>query len=283
MTLPSGPPEVVWGRADQGAFSDGAAADARFLGPTGIVWDPAHVLYVADSGNHAVRRIHLRSGEVETVLGTGQPGRTVAGPVANARAVALDQPRAVAVSGDVLLVACCGDNRVWNFDLGKERLSLAAGSGTLDVRDGAGAEAAFAEPVGLAAVQQRAYICDSAGSAIRTLNLRTYQVTTVVGQDPWNYGSADGARSAARLQDPQAIALDPDAPVLWIADAGNDLLRTLRLGGGELSTWQLPQRLHGPSGLAVADGVAWIADTDAHAILRLDTHTGVLQHVAVGE
>src|SRR3546814_2477353 len=82
---------------------------------------------------------------------------------------------------------------------------------------------------------------DAAGSAIRSVNARSGQVTTLLGQDTWNFGKADGARVEARLQQPQAIALDPDAPVLWIADSGNDALRTLRLGGGELATFELPQ------------------------------------------
>src|SRR3546814_1830263 len=95
------------------------------------------------------------------------------------------------------------------------------------------------------------YACDAAGSAIRSVNARSGQVTTLLGQDTWNFGKADGARVEARLQQPQAIALDPDAPVLWIADSGNDALRTLRLGGGELATFQLPQPLHAPSGLTI--------------------------------
>jgi hypothetical protein len=132
-------------------------------------------------------------------------------------------------------------------------------------------------------VQQLVYVCDGAGSAIRSLNIRNRQVATLVGQDPWNHGHADGARSEGLLQDPQAIALDPDAPMLWIADCGNDLLRTLRLGGGELGTYPLPRPLHGPSGLAVADGIVWIADTDAHAVLRLDTRGGAPHHVPIGE
>ena len=82
------------------------------------------------------------------------------------------------------------------------------------------------------------------------------------------------------MQEPQAIALDPDAPLLWIADAGNDRLRSLRLGGGEMTTHMLPQPLHGPAGLAVGAGAVWIADTDAHAVLRVDPKTGAVQHVA---
>ncbi|MDN5781725.1 MAG: hypothetical protein L0H23_06850, partial [Luteimonas sp.] len=122
-----------------------------------------------------------------------------------------------------------------------------------------------------------------AGSAIRSVNARSGQVTTLLGEDAWNFGQADGARVEAKLQQPQAIALDPDAPVLWIADSGNDVLRMLRLGGGELATFELPQRLHAPSGLAIADRVVWIADTDAHAVLRLDIQSGALRHVPIGE
>jgi hypothetical protein len=72
-------------------------------------------------------------------------------------------------------------------------------------------------------------------------------------------------------------------PVLWIADGGNDALRCLRLGGGQLSTIDLPQRLHGSSGLAVGNGAIWIADTDAHAVLRFDPRNGTLRHVPIGE
>jgi streptogramin lyase len=132
-------------------------------------------------------------------------------------------------------------------------------------------------------VRQLLYVCDGAGSAIRSLNVRTRQVTTLLGRDGWHHGHADGTRTEALLQHPQAIALDPDAPLLWIADSGNNALRTLRLGGGQLETCKLSQPLHGPAGLAVADGVIWIADTLSHAVLRLDIRSGDLRHVPIGE
>jgi streptogramin lyase len=87
----------------------------------------------------------------------------------------------------------------------------------------------------------------------------------------------------ARLQQPKAIGLDPQAPGRLISDSGNDAQRMLRLGAGEQATFQLPQPLHAPSGLAIADRVVWIADTDAHAVLRLDTQNGALRHVPIGE
>lgn len=263
-------------------FIDGPMELSAFNRPQGICLQ-RDMLYVADSGNHAVRRIQLRTGDIDTICGAGRPGEPAEGLVTDARAIALDQPRALALSAEAMHIATAGDNRVWTYDLGKRELRLLAGSGALGVADGSGKHASFAEPAGLATVQQMIYVCDAAGSAIRSINSRSGQVTTLLGEDPWHFGEADGARVEARLQQPQAIALDPDAPVLWIADSGNDALRMLRLGGGELATFQLPQRLHAPSGLAIADRVAWIADTDAHAVLRLDIQSGALRHVPIGE
>ena len=263
-------------------FIDGPMELAAFNRPHGLhVWRDA--LYVADTGNHAVRRVELRSGDIDTICGAGRPGTPVEGPIHDPRAVALDQPRDITLSGSALFIVTAGDNRVWKYDLGAPRIELVAGSGRLSVTDGGSVGAAFAEPVSVAAVQQLLYVCDMAGSAIRSVNVRTGAVSTLVGVDQWQHGDTDGARTEARLQRPQAVALDPEAPLLWIADSGNDALRCLRLGGGELTTVELPQRLHGASGLAVANGTVWIADTEAHAVLRFDTRTGALRHVPVGE
>ncbi|KLJ01336.1 nhl repeat protein [Luteimonas sp. FCS-9] len=263
-------------------FIDGPMELAALTRPHGL-FVARDALYVADTGNHAVRRIALRSGDVSTVCGAGRPGRTAAGSLADPRAVALDQPRGIVLSGDRLYVATAGDNRIWQLDLGGARIAPLCGSGVLGTGDGVGEAATFAEPVALACVQQTLYVCDAAGSAIRSVHLPTGRVATLVGAGPWQFGDVDGARDDARLQAPQALALAPDAPVLWIADSGNDTLRSLRLGGGELATVALPQRLHGPTALAAAAGAVWIADTDAHAVLRLDPATGALRHVAIGE
>lgn len=263
-------------------FLDGAAETASLNRPLRLSAQHGS-LYVADSGNHAIRRVDLRTGEVVTLIGSGRSGAPIEGTVTEPRAVSLDHPCAMALTDDTLLIACSGDNRIWEYDLGSRDLQLAAGSGELAVIDGVGEEAAFAEPVALAAVRQLLYVCDGVGSAVRSLNVRTRQVTTLLGRDGWHHGHADGTRTDALLQRPQAIALDPDAPLLWIADSGNNALRTLRLGGGQLETCKLSRPLHGPAGLAVADGVLWIADTLAHAVLRLDVRSGDLRHVPIGE
>ena len=263
-------------------FIDGPMELAAFTRPHGIYVE-RDVLYVADTGNHAVRRIELRSGDISTICGAGRPGITAEGALSDPRAVALDQPRDIVLAGDKLYIACAGDNRIWRLDLGRSTIELLAGNGKLAVMDGSGSMASFGEPVSLACVQQTLYVCDASGSAIRSVHTRTGAVSTLVGQDPWQFGRVDGPRTDARMQHPQALALEPDAPVLWIADAGNDSLRRLRLGGGELTSFDLPQRLHAPGGLAIGSDAVWIADTDAHAVLRLDPVSGAVRHVPIGE
>src|SRR5690606_9214353 len=105
-----------------------------------------------------------------------RPGQPQQGPIGDPRMVALDQPRAVALAGGAMYIATSGDNRVWRYDLGAPSLALLAGSGALAVADGPGEAASFAEPVALASVQQVVYVCDAAGSAIRSANGRTGQV-----------------------------------------------------------------------------------------------------------
>lgn len=261
---------------------NGGMEEAAFNRPQGLAIE-REFLYVADTGNHALRRVSLLSGHVDTLCGTGRAGDPLEGPLANYWDSALNHPTDIAISDNQIHLAMAGDNHIWSYALGSRSLHWRAGAGPVEVRDGSGHLAAFAQPCGLAVVQQVLYVCDALGSAVRSVQLRGDLVQTLVGQGPWEFGSADGSRSQARLQYPQAIALDTDAPRLWIADSGNGSLRSLRLGGGELSTVTLPRRLRGPSAIAMSSGTLWIAETDAHAVLRYDVASGELDHLPIEE
>ncbi|KAF1016345.1 MAG: Protein DipZ [Stenotrophomonas maltophilia] len=263
-------------------FIDGSLAEAAFHRPQALALE-RESLYVADTGNHAVRRINLLTGRVDTLCGNGRPGAPSEVPLRDAHSVSLNHPHGLAVVDNQLFIAMAGDNRIWSYHLGQRSLQWCVGSGAIDERDGSGHMAAFAQPTALAVVQQVLYVADALGSSVRSLQLRGELVQTLVGQGMWRFGSDDGPRATASLQFPQAIALSPAAPLLWIADTGNGRLRTLRLGGGELSTVALPRQLHGPPGLAAGAGAVWIAETDSHAVLRYDPDSGVLSDVPISE
>lgn len=240
-------------------------------------------LYVADSGNHALRRIRLLDGAVETVLGNGRPGVVREGSHEAGAALPLNRPWDVTGTLDRLFIAMAGNNQVWEYDLGQARLKLLAGSGELGIADGPARSAMFGHPAGLALVQQTLYVADSGTSAIRAIQVSQSQVQTLVGHGLYDFGEQDGQRRDARLQYPLALALDPGSPVLWVADAYNGSLRKLRLGGGEMTTHELPQPLDQPAALAAGAGSLWIANTGAHDVLRYDLGNGKLARLPIGE
>jgi sugar lactone lactonase YvrE len=101
------------GGRDEGAFSGdgGPAARAGLNQPMGVAADAQGNIYIADTGNHRVRRIDVATGLISTVAGTGTPGDSGdGGAAAEAR---LNGPRGVAVGPDgVVYVADTGNDRV---------------------------------------------------------------------------------------------------------------------------------------------------------------------------
>lgn len=264
-------------------LADGPPDEAAFKLPRGICLMRDY-LYVADTGNHALRRVHLIDGQVHTLAGSGRVGtpRETA-KISRAAECPLNQPTAVVGNNDRLFIAMTGSNQIWEFDLGNIRLKFIAGTGELGIADGPGRNALFAQPMGLAMVQQTLYVADAATSAVRAIQLQQGTVQTLVGQGLYEFGETDGQRREARLQYPQALALDANSTVLWVADTYNGSLRKLKLGGGEMSTHPLPQPLGQPAALSIAKDALWIADASAHEVLRHDLASGQLSRVPVGE
>jgi hypothetical protein len=258
-------------------FLDGAHGECSFQAPRGLAV-MKDFLYIADTGNHALRRVRLLDGDVDTLAGTGRAGQPDGGA-----ATPLNAPWDVAGAFDRLYIAMAGTHQVWEYDLGKRAMRVVAGSGQPGMNDGVGAYASFAQPAGLALVQQTLYVVDSAASAVRSVHLANGGVQTLVGQGLYEFGDQDGTRSAARLQFPLAVALDPRSPLLWIADTYNNCIKMLRLGGGDLRRHELDYRLHQPAALAASPGALWIANTDAHEVVRIDLDAGTARRLPVGE
>lgn len=272
---------IVGGRK---GFQDGADDEAAFDGPQGMALD-GEQLYLADTGNHAVRRLDLATWRVTTVAGTGELGRRVKeGP---GQFTPLRSPWGLSAQGGVLYIAMAGSHQLWVFDPISGQLYRYAGSGREALVDGSLARATFAQPSGLSSDGRRLYVADSETSAIRVVDLpgAADQVRTLVGQGLFDYGDADGTGDQVRLQHPLDVAVDPARDTLYIADSYNnkvkqqDLLstRTLSLlgdgrsglgdgGGVTASFWE-------PEGLSLIPGRLYVADTNNHAIRVVDLST----------
>lgn len=259
---------------------DGQMAACGFQSPQGLAIDQ-DVLYVADTGNHCVRRIQLETGEVDTVLGAGVPAYGDVEAQGGGLRCAINAPGAVAVDGHVLFVAASGQNQILRVDLRAQRVATLAGDGRCDVRDGIGAQAAFAQPGALALLPGQLLIADSVGNAIRRLRLADLAVTTVAGSLPWEPGCLDGGGRKARFAFPSGLASAGE--YVCLADTCNDRLCRLDPYSGEVATLRFDYPLHEPQGLSFAAGALWVADRNDHAILRIDPERGTCERVPVDE
>lgn len=239
------------------------------------------VLYVADTGNHALRRIDLRTGQVETLAGTGRPGALCVQRMENPLEADLNRPWGLALDGERLYVSLAGQNQIWAWEMASGALVHIAGSGQFGDADGNARSARMAHPTGLAALQNTLYIIDSGSASLRRLSFNDGQLRTLVGGGLFEFGREDGPRERASLSCPQGLALQVDSPVLWIADAGNDRLRTLRLGGTSVASARIEYTLRRPLAVASGAGAVWLVNTDAHQILRMDLDSGEVSEVEV--
>jgi DNA-binding beta-propeller fold protein YncE len=263
-------------------FMDGIGGAAAFRRPQGLALG-RDALFVCDTGNHAIRRIRLVDGDVQTLAGNGKPGQPIDGASAVGRSVSLNQPWSISASEDRLFVSLAGCNQIWSYDRVQNKLGLIAGSGSLALVDGDGRESALAQPAGVALVHALLYIADSGASAVRSVQTGSGKVQTLIGQGLFEFGDVVGARAETRLQYPTAVAKDPDTAYVWILDTYNNAVRKLKLGGGEVLNFEIQAKLQCPMAMAASSGALWIANTHAHEILRVDTSTGSVRRLPVGE
>ena len=269
----------VFGSGNPG-FSDGTQGEACFDDPQGMVrWRES--LFIADRGNHAIRRISLSNGAVDTFMGRGRVGR-MRPDEASVHETTLHTPSDLAVIGDDLFIAMSGLHQIWRVDLPTESVSVLAGSGHLGLADGVAADACFAQPSGLGVLGRHLVVADAAASAIRWVQIDEARVETALGTGLYEFGDSSGTRDEARLQNPMGIAVDPRG-IVFIADSYNNGIKVLNRKSGETRALRINYRFQEPGGISLAAGVLWVANTNVHEVMRIDLNSGAAKHVGIGE
>jgi sugar lactone lactonase YvrE len=231
-----------------------------FHHPNGLAF-VRETLYVADTGAGAVQTLD---------------GRVVA--------ESLRSPWDLVWDGELLYIAMAGSHQIWFHDPATEETDVFAGTGRELRVDGPIAQAAFAQPSGLAFLDDSLYIADSEISSIRAIDgLRAFpKARTVCGSgELFGFGDRDGIGDEVRLQHPIGVAAGNGE--LWVADSFNHKVKRVDPQTGECRTAfgrleQLPVTAQPgfwePEGLAYHDGRLYVADTNNHRIVALDVESG---------
>jgi thiol-disulfide isomerase/thioredoxin len=191
----------VIGTGEMG-MSDGSFESATFNHPQGMAFD-GKALYVADTENHAIRRVDFDGRSVRTIAGTGKQADRIEQFGGQGRSVALNSPWDLVLHSGTLYIAMAGPHQLWRMNPETGGIVPYAGTGREARIDGPLDESALAQPSGLTTDGKKLYFADSEVSAIRSADLdpKGY-VETIVGQGLFDFGDKDGRGDEVRLQHP---------------------------------------------------------------------------------
>lgn len=204
-------------------FADGIGANAQFDSPIGIAVDAEGTVYVADAGNHRIRKI-MPDGTVSTLAGSteGDSNGGVDPKFSSPRGVAVD------VEGTIY-VADRGNHKIKKITP-QGVVSTQAGS-TQGFADGMSFDAQFYFPTGIAVDAQRnVYVGDRNNHKIRKITPNDV-VSTVAGSTE---GFVDATGVNAQFNFPSGVAVDA-LGTIYVADFNNHSIRKIT-PDGEVST-----------------------------------------------
>ena len=262
-------------------YTDGSGIQAQFRLPNNVAVDITGNVYVADTANNVIRKI-APNGIVSTLAGVAGSHGSADGTGGTARFWA---PFGIAVDGSGnVYVADTGNNTIREITGNGIVSTLAGLAGHPGDKDGIGSNARFRNPWSVAVDGLgNMFVADMSNDTIRKIT-PTGVVTTLAGQ-PGKSGNADGFGSAARFNNPFAVAVD-NADNVYVSDSANNTIRKIAPGGMVVTLAGLPgyagstdgkgndARFLNPQGLAV-DGARniYVADT-GNSVIRKITPTG---------
>ncbi len=203
----------------------GPARTAAFLNPNGIAADAAGNIYIADTGNHRIRRIDTAALTISTFAGSGDPG--FAGDDGRATQAQLTNPRFLTFdSAGNLYIADTGNNRIRRVTPGGIISTYAGNGSTGATGDGGPAtSAALGVPTGIAFdASDTLYIATS--NRIRKVDAPTRSIATIAGNNVVGFSGEGVLATAASLDSPQGVAVDASGAIFFV-DQRNYLVRKL--------------------------------------------------------
>jgi DNA-binding beta-propeller fold protein YncE len=215
---------TIAGIGRQGFSGDGGpAVEAMFNQPHSIAIDRLGAVYIADIGNHRIRRVDPKTGIVESIAGNSQRTPPRDGQVA--RGNPMLGPRALFIDGDSLWIALREGHSIWRMELADGILRRIAGTGQIGYSGDGGLaiEAKFNGPKGIAVASNRyVFVTDSGNNVIRRIDLQSGLIATIPGDKAQVRYPANqhGVAMGAILNQPHGVCVAPDG-ALFIGDTLN--------------------------------------------------------------
>lgn len=262
---------------------DGTGLEAVFNWPYAVTTDGTN-LYVADSGNHTIRKIVIATRAVTTLAGVaGMTGSTDGiGPAAR-----FNYPLGITSDGTNLFVSDSNNDTIRKIEIATGMVTTLCGSpGKFGSVDGVGSAARFDAPTGIATDGTNLYVTDFVNSTIRKVVIATGAVTTIAGS-AGNPGSDDGTGETARFQNPDGIVTD--GINLFVTDTDNSTIRKVVIATGAVTTIAgsagntghedgagETARFYRPKGITLNGTILYVADQSNQTIRKIDMATAVV-------
>lgn len=263
--------------------SDGTGASAGFNNPLNTAVDAAGNVYVADAGNHKIRKISPM-GVVTTLAGGGMAGfANGTGALATFK-----HPSALAVDASGNVFVSDQQNHSIRKITPAGVVTTFAGTGSAGASDGTGTSASFSSPIGLAFdVTGNLYVCDYSNNKIRRIT-PSGVVSTFAGTG--TAGATNGALLSSTFRNPMGIAIDASGTI-YVADRQNYLIRKITTSGtvstlagsgaaGSANGTGAAATFNRPNAVTVdLSGNIYVADDNNNMIRRV-TPTGLVTTLA---
>ncbi|MCG6980723.1 MAG: hypothetical protein LJE88_04885 [Deltaproteobacteria bacterium] len=222
--------DTIAGTGYSGYTGDnGPAVEARLDGPGGVFVDSHENIYIADTGNHVIRKVDATTREITTVAGNGSHG--YAGDTGPATSASLDKPGGVFVDAlDNIYIADTENHRIRKVDGETGIITTVAGNGghTYAGDTGPATSASLNKPGGVFVdTSKNIYIADTENNVIRKVDGVTNVITTVAGDAGTGsngYSGDDGPATEAQLDKPSGVFVDTFGNI-YIADTENHCIR----------------------------------------------------------
>jgi uncharacterized protein (TIGR03437 family) len=294
---PDGKIQTVAGNGTQGYSGDfGVATQAQLHSPSGVAVDASGNLYIADSGNNAIREV-TTDGNISPFAGNGLAsyyGDSSTSTPTTPTLAGLDDPQDVAVGPNgTIYIADTGNSYIRAVSNGA--INFVAGSGSVGFAgDGGSATASTTNTgPGVALYGPRAiafdsagnyYLADSGNGRIRKVDTKGI-ITTVAGNGTLGFAGDGSAATSANLNQPSGVAVDSQGNI-YIADTLNARIRKVS-SSGTISTVAGNGLLSysgdgGPATGAQLNGPLGIAADNSGNLFIADSQNGVVRTVKKG-